>query len=869
MATTMNPEQEIDELVNKTASAQKKYASFTQEQVDVIFRMAASAAAAARIPLAKMAAQETGMGVMEDKVIKNQFASEYIYNTYKDTQTCGVVEDDRSFGFMRVAEPVGLVAGVTPTTNPTSTAIFKSLLALKTRNGIIFCPHPRAKKCTAEACRIVHDAAVKAGAPEGIVTCVTTPSAALSAALMRHPKINLILATGGPGMVRAAYSSGKPAIGVGAGNTPVLIDETADLKMAISSVLISKTFDNGMICASEQSIVVCSEVYDEAVREFEARGAVFVKGDAKAKLAELVIIDDHLNAAIVGQPATKIAEMAGITDCPPYAKVLIAEVEEVGPNEPLSFEKLSPVLGMYKARDFQHALEISKALVAFGGSGHTSVLYTDPARSDRVAVFHDLMTAGRILINMPASQGAIGDVFNFRLPPSLTLGCGSWGGNSVSENIGVKHLLNYKSVAERRENMLWFRVPPRVYFKQGALRLGLEEMAGSKTRAVIITDKAMVELGFVKKVQHVLDSLDIKNRTWSDVKPDPDIQDIKRALDYIHDFEPDLFVAVGGGSPIDASKLIWLMYEQPTLRFQDIALRFMDIRKRIIKIPDLGQKATLVAIPTTSGTGSEVTPFTVITDNETHCKYPLADYALTPNMAIVDPELVMTMPKSLCAWSGIDALTHALECYVSVLATHFTDGHCIHAMELIFKYLERSYKQGAKDPEARENMHYAATIAGMAFANGFLGVCHSMAHQLGGSLRIPHGLANAMLLPYVIRYNATDMPTKQGLMPQYKYPDALHRYAEVVDTLKLGPSNLRSDQEKVDVLIEAVQNLKRVCHVPLSIKDWGIEEDAFYGALDTMVERAFDDQCTGANPRYPLLPEIRELYEKAYRGDTP
>uniref|UniRef100_A0A0G4HM74 Aldehyde-alcohol dehydrogenase n=1 Tax=Chromera velia CCMP2878 TaxID=1169474 RepID=A0A0G4HM74_9ALVE len=858
---------EIDMLVEKTLSAQKEYSIFTQEQVDEIFRQAAAAAAAARIPLAKQAAEETGMGVMEDKVIKNQFAAEYIYNTYKDTHTCGVVEDDRSFGYMKVAEPVGLIAGVTPTTNPTSTAIFKALMCLKTRNGIIFCPHPRAKKCTKRACEIVEAAAVKAGAPANIVSCIENPTAAVSAALMRHPKINLILATGGPGMVRAAYSSGKPALGVGAGNTPVLIDETADLKMAVSSVLISKTFDNGMICASEQSIVVVDSIYEAAVKEFEARGAVFVKGEAKKKLAELVIIEDHLNAAVVGQPATKIAEMAGIKDCPPYAKVLMGEAEEVGESEPFSFEKLSPVLGFYRASDFDAALETSRRLVAFGGSGHTSVLYTDPSSRDRITKFHDVMTAGRILINMPASQGAIGDVFNFRLPPSLTLGCGSWGGNSVSENIGVKHLLNYKSVAERRENMLWFRVPPRVYFKQGALRLGLQEMVGKK-KCTIITDRVMVDLGFVKKVTDVLDSLEIRTQVFSDVKPDPDLKDIDRALSFVKTFEPDLFVAIGGGSPIDAAKLIWLMYEQPDIRFQDVALRFMDIRKRIIRIPDLGQKATLVAVPTTSGTGSEVTPFTVITDDVAHQKYPLADYALTPSMAIVDPELVMSMPKTLAAWSGIDALTHAVECYVSVLATHFTDAEAVRAIELVFKYLERSYKGGAKDPEARENMHYAATIAGMAFANGFLGICHSMAHQLGGSLRIPHGLANALLLSHVIRYNATDMPTKQGLMPQYRYPNALHRYAEIADRLRLTKPG-EDDNRKVDKLIAAIEDLKTRCGIPKSIAEWGIAEDAFYGVLDTMVERAFDDQCTPANPRYPLAPELKAIFEKAYRGDAP
>ena len=854
----------LDQIVSKVKDAQRIYATYTQEQVDKIFRAAAIAAAQNRIPLSKMAVEETGMGVMEDKVIKNQFASEYIYNQYKDTKTCGVLSDDDAFGFRQVAEPIGLIAGIIPTTNPTSTAIFKSLLALKTRNGIVFSPHPRAKKCTIEAAKIVLNAAVEAGAPEGIIGWIDNPTMPLSSALMHHKDINLILATGGPGMVKAAYSSGKPAIGVGAGNTPVVIDATANIKMAVSSVIMSKTFDNGMICASEQSVIVEDPVYDAVKEEFINRGCYFVTGKDRKKLAETIVVNGKLNSGIVGQSAEKIAEMAGIK-VPAGTKILIAEAKEVSDEEPFAREKLSPVLGFYRAKDFKSAADLAKDLILYGGAGHTSVLYTDEANEDHIDYFKDMPTA-RTLINMPSSQGAIGDVYNFKLAPSLTLGCGSWGGNSVSENIGVKHLMNVKSVAERRENMYWYKVPSKIYFKRGALSQALAELS-DKHRAYIITDKTMEQLGHVRAVADVLESLNIKFRVFSDVLPDPNISNVQEALNIANSWQPDMIIALGGGSAIDEGKMVWLMYENPDTSFEDIAMRFMDIRKRIYAAPPLGKKAVMVAIPTTSGTGSEVTPFTIITDEKTGTKYAITDYALTPDMAIIDPEFVLNMPKSLTAFSGLDVLTHAIEAYTSVFATNFTDGQALEAMRLVFKYLEKSYTNGAKDINAREKMHYAATIAGMAFANAFLGLSHSMAHKLGAMYHVPHGLANALLLSYVIEFNATDKPTKQGLFPQYKYPFVKGRYGKIVDFL-LPHNKLGDDKDaKVQKLIDMVEELKHKLNIPRSIKEYGIPEKEFLDNLDKLSELAFDDQCTGGNARYPLISEIKDLYLKAYYGE--
>ncbi|MBP5430541.1 MAG: bifunctional acetaldehyde-CoA/alcohol dehydrogenase [Elusimicrobiaceae bacterium] len=866
VSTTLASNEELillDKIVGKVKKAQQIFATYTQEQVDKIFRAAAIAAAQNRIPLAKLAVEETGMGVMEDKVIKNQFASEYIYNQYKDTKTCGVLSDDDAFGYRQVAEPIGLIAGVIPTTNPTSTAIFKSLLALKTRNGIIFSPHPRAKKCTIEAARIVLNAAVEAGAPQGIIGWIDNPTTTLSNALMHHKDINLILATGGPGMVTAAYSSGKPALGVGAGNTPVVIDASANIKMAVSSIIMSKTFDNGMICASEQSVVVEEAVYTQVKKEFVARGCHFVTGKDRQKLADTIVIDNKLNSAIVGQTAEAIAKMAGIK-VPAHTKILIAEAKEINDQEPFAREKLSPVLGFYKAKNFKVAADLARKLILYGGAGHTSVLYTDEANEDHIDYFQDMPTA-RTLINMPSSQGAIGDVYNFKLAPSLTLGCGSWGGNSVSENIGVKHLMNVKSVAERRENMYWYKVPQKIYFKRGALQQALAELQDKK-RAYIITDKTMEQLGHVRTVIDVLEGLNIKVRVFSDVIPDPDISNVNKALAVANSWQPDMIIALGGGSAIDEGKMVWLMYENPDTSFEDIAMRFMDIRKRIYSAPPLGKKAIMVAIPTTSGTGSEVTPFTIITDEKTGTKYAITDYALTPDMAIIDPEFVLNMPKSLTAFSGLDVLTHAIESYTSVFSTNFTEGQALEAMRLVFKYLEKSYTEGAKNINAREKMHYAATIAGMAFANAFLGLSHSMAHKLGAMYHVPHGLANAFLLPYVIDFNATDKPTKQGLFPQYKYPFVKGRYAKIIDYLlpehKLG----KNPDVKVQKLINMVEDLKHKLNIPKSIKEYGIPEKEFLANLDKLSELAFDDQCTGGNARYPLISEIKELYLKAYYG---
>lgn len=856
----------VDALVAKVKKAQEQYAHYTQDQVNAIFKNAAKACASARIPLSKMTVEETGMGVVEDKVIKNHFASEYIYNTYKDTVTCGVISEDASFGFKQLAEPLGLIAGIIPMTNPTSTAIFKSLLALKTRNGIIFAPHPRAKKSTNYAAKVVLDAAVQAGAPEGIIGWIDNPTPVITDYLMKHKNIALVLATGGPGMVKAAYSSGNPAIGVGAGNTPVVIDATADVKMAVSSVIMSKTFDNGVICASEQSVIVEKPLYDRVKKEFIDRGCVFLNETDKNKLKKVLFLNGKLNNEIVGQSAYKIAQIAGI-DVPQNTKILIVETSSVDLSNPYAHEKLSPILAYYKADTFEQAVDKAQKLIELGGAGHTSVLYTDIANHAHMDYFAKIMTTGRTLINMPSSQGAIGDVYNFKLAPSLTLGCGSWGGNSVSENIGVKHLMNIKSVAMRRENMLWYRVPNKIYFKPGATALALAELTGKK-RAFIVTDKVMVELGHVKKVASILEQHGMTVEVFADVKPDPDLSNVHEALEIVRRYEPDVFVAVGGGSPMDAAKIIWLMYENPCLVFEDIAMRFMDIRKRIVMFPEMGRKAVMVAIPTTSGTGSEVTPFTVITDDKTGQKYPITDYELTPDMAIIDPDFVMSMPKGLTAYSGLDVLTHAIESYTSVYANNLSDGQALEAIRLVFKYLKRSYDNGAQDPMAREKVHYAATIAGMAFANAFLGLCHSMAHKLGAAFGVAHGLANALLLPYVIQFNATDAPTKQGLLPQYRYPFVKGRYAKIADFMNLD-TGLTQDQkdEKVRRLIESIETLKAELNIPKSIQAAGVPEEDFLARLDTLSEDAFDDQCTGGNPRYPLIPEIKELYLRAYYGE--
>lgn len=857
-ASEAQEQKQIDALVAKVRKAQQKFANYTEEQVDEIFRRVALKMSSLRIPLAKMAVEETGMGVVEDKVIKNHYASEYIYNKYKNIKTCGILEDDKENGVIKIAEPIGVIAGVIPTTNPTSTAIFKALIALKTRNGIIFSPHPRAKGCTIETARIILEEAVKAGAPEDIIAWLDTPSLFGTQYLMQSA--DLILATGGPGMVKAAYSSGTPAIGVGAGNTPAVIDETADIETAVSSILLSKTFDNGMICASEQSVVAVVRVYDALKTEFLKRGAYILSSKEKEKLGKIIVQNGKLNSAIVGQPASKIAEMAGIK-VKAETKVLIAECTKVGVEEPFSMEKLSPVLALYKAPDYDSAAKLAKSLVTYGGNGHTSVLYTNPTNDERIKAFGHLMHTGRVMINCPSSQGAIGDIYNFRLEPSLTLGCGSWGGNSVSENVGVKHLMNIKTVAKREENMLWFRVPPKIYFKPGSLSFALKELKGKK-RAFIITDKSLFDLGFTAKVTDILEKIGIRYQIFSDVRPDPDLTTINGAKKMLDSFQPDVIIALGGGSPIDASKILWIMYEHPELKFEDLAMRFMDIRKRIFEFPPLGEKATLVAIPTTSGTGSEVTPFSIITDDKANIKYAIADYALTPSMAIVDADLVTTMPKGLCAASGIDVLTHALESYVSSMATEYTRGLSLEAGRLVMQYLPTSYKTA--DFRARERMHHAATIAGMAFANAFLGVCHSMAHKLGAAFHIPHGVANALLISQVIRYNATDCPCKQCAFPQYRFPNAKAAYASFATGLGLKG---KTDDEKVENLIKAVEDLKKQIDIPPSIKDWGVSKADFEKAMETLPTLAFDDQCTGSNPRYPLIKEIEKLYRWAYEGN--
>ena len=854
----------LNDLLERVKNAQKEYAKFSQEDVDRIFKAAATAADKARIPLARMAVEDTGMGVLEDKIIKNHFASEYIYNKHKDAKTCGIIKEDKINGTKIVAEPLGIIAGIIPTTNPTSTAIFKSLIALKTRNAIVFSPHPRATKSTIEAAKVVLDAAVKAGAPKDIIGWIDTPSMELSDALLHHPNINCILATGGPGMVKAAYSSGKPALGVGPGNTAAVIDETADIQMAVSSILMSKTFDNGMICASEQSVIVVEDIYEEVKKEFIYRGAYLVNKEDEKKMIALPFIDPQRGTAhplIVGQSAHRIAELSGFK-IPEDSKVLLCERTKVDWSDPFSREKLSPILTMYKAKSFEEAADMAYELVLKGGAGHTSVLYTDERKSDRISLYAEKMPSCRILINQPSSQGGIGDLYNFKLEPSLSLGCGSWGGNAVSGNIGVEHLLNYKTVAERRENMLWFKVPPKVYFKRGAIDLALKELQGKK-RAFIVTDRFLFNSGAVDTITKTLDEIGIDHQVFFDVKPDPTLATIKQAMEIVRPYEPDVIIALGGGSPMDAGKIIWLLYEQPDTNFEDISMRFMDIRKRICQIPELGKKATMVCVPTTSGTGSEVTPFSIITDEKTHYKYAIADYALTPNMAIVDPNFVDGMPKGLTAASGIDALVHSLEAYVSCMATNFTNSNALEATKLVFKYLARSYNDGANDPIAREKMHYAATIAGMSFANAFLGLCHSMAHKLGAMYNIPHGVANALLIRQIIKFNAVDKPTKQAIFPQYKFPCAKAKYGQIADELSLGGKN---DDEKVELLIKAVDNLMTEINLPKSIREFGVKEDEFMANLDILVERAYDDQCTGANPRYPLMSEIKQIFLNAYEG---
>ncbi|MEX2977580.1 bifunctional acetaldehyde-CoA/alcohol dehydrogenase [Serratia fonticola] len=856
----------LNNLVERVKSAQREFAKFTQEQVDKIFRAAAFAAADARISLAKMAVEESGMGIVEDKVIKNHFASEYIYNAYKDEKTCGVLSEDHTFGTITIAEPIGIICGIVPTTNPTSTAIFKSLICLKTRNGIIFSPHPRAKNATNHAANIVLQAAIAAGAPKDIIGWIDEPSVELSNQLMHHSDISLTLATGGPGMVKAAYSSGKPAIGVGAGNTPVVIDETADIKRAVASILMSKTFDNGVICASEQSVVVVDETY-EAVRErFATHGGYSLRGKELKAVSKLLLKNGVLNAAIVGQSALKIAEMAGIT-IPSDTKILIGEVSAVDASEPFAHEKLSPTLAMYRAKDFDDALTKAEKLVEIGGIGHTSCLYTDQDNQQtRIARFGDRMKTARILINTPASHGGIGDLYNFSLSPSLTLGCGSWGGNSISENVGPKHLLNKKIVAKRAENMLWHKLPKSIYFRRGSLPIALDEVVtdGHK-RAIIVTDRFLFNNGYADQITSVLKASGVETEVFFEVEADPTLSVVRKGAELMNSFKPDVIIALGGGSPMDAAKIMWVMYEHPETHFEELALRFMDIRKRIYKFPKMGVKAKLIAVTTTSGTGSEVTPFAVVTDDRNGQKYPLADYALTPDMAVVDANLVLQMPKSLCAFGGLDAVTHALEAYVSVLASEFSDGQALQALKLLKENLPASYHQGAKNPVARERVHNAATIAGIAFANAFLGVCHSMAHKLGSQFHIPHGLANALLISNVIRYNANDNPTKQTAFSQYDRPQARRRYAEIADHLGLGAPGDRT-MEKVEKLLLWLDGIKADLGIPQSIREAGVQEADFLANLDKLANDAFDDQCTGANPRYPLISELKTILEASFYG---
>jgi len=862
----MSTIEKLNEVVARAKAAQRIFSTFSQEQVDDIFKNAALAANNNRISLAKLAIEETARGLLEDKVIKNHFASEEVYHKYAHLKTCGVIEDDEIYGFHRIAEPVGLLAGVVPVTNPTSTAIFKALIALKTRNGIIFSPHPSAKQCTIEAAKVVLQAAIEAGAPEGIIGWIENPTLDLSQALMRHPDISLILATGGPGMVRAACSSGNPSLGVGSGNTPALIDASADIEMAVSSILISKTFDNGMICASEQSVVAVDAVYDQVRAEFSKRGAYFLSEEDRKKVSDIILVNGHLNPEIVGQSVKHIAKLAGIS-VPHDTRVLIGEVEDIGPNEPFSYEKLSIILAMYRAADFNDALDKTKRLIEFAGLGHTAVIYIDSTQQDHIRAFREVLKVCRILINTPSSQGAIGDLYNFRLDPSLTLGCGTWGGSVVSENVGPLNLLNIQVIADRRENMLWYRIPSRIYFKPGCLPVAFQDLKGLR-KAFIVTDKPLFDLGMLQEVREILEKMHITFKIFYDVEPDPTLATVHRGLEQMNSFQPDVIIAFGGGSPMDAAKIMWLLYEHPEVEFAGLATRFMDIRKRVYELPMLGNKAILVAIPTTSGTGSEVTPFAVVTDDRTGIKYPLADYALTPTIAIVDSQLVMHMPKSLTAYGGIDALTHALESLVSSFANNFTSPNAREAIRLLFKYLPAAYHEGEANPKARERVHYAATIAGTAFANAFLGICHSLAHQLGATFHVPHGLANALMISHVIRYNATDHPFRQAAFSQYHYPSAKDRYIAVIGCLGWGCGI--SDDDKIELLIEKVEGLKREVGIPQSLREAlpGVTEEAFLAAVDRMAEQAFDDQCTGTNPRAPLIEDLKQLYLAAYYGKS-
>ena len=853
----------LTKTLEKVKNAQKEFSKYSQEQVDKIFQAAAIAANEARIPLAKMAVEETEMGIVEDKVIKNHYAAEYIYNKYKNEKTCGVIYQDDSYGIKKIAEPVGIVAAVIPTTNPTSTAIFKTLIALKTRNGIIISPHPRAKKSTIEAAKTVLEAAVKAGAPEGIIAWIDVPSLELTNMLMQSADI--ILATGGPGMVKSAYSSGKPALGVGAGNTPAVIDESANVILAVNSIIHSKTFDNGMICASEQSVIVSDKIYDKVKDEFVKRGCYILNPEETEKVRKTIIINGALNAKIVGQKAHTIAELAGVS-VPENTKILIGEVESVDLSEEFAHEKLSPVLAMYKSSSFDDALEKAYRLIEDGGLGHTSSLYVNTVtEKEKIEKFYSKMKTCRVLVNTPSSQGGIGDLYNFKLTPSLTLGCGTWGGNSVSENVGIKHLLNIKTVAERRENMLWFRAPEKVYMKRGCLPVALEELKNvmNKKRVFIVTDTFLYENGYTKVVTDKLDEMGIVHETFFNVAPDPTLACAKEGAKLIDAFKPDCIIAIGGGSAMDAAKIMWVLYEHPEIDFLDMAMRFMDIRKRVYTFPKMGEKAYFIAVPTSAGTGSEVTPFAVITDETTGQKYPLADYELLPKMAIVDADMMMNAPKGLTSASGIDALVHSIEAYVSMMATEFTDGLAIEAIKTIFEYLPRAYEEGANDPIAREKMANAATMAGMAFANAFLGICHSMGHKLGAYHHLPHGVTVGLVLDEVMRFNAEEVPTKMGTFPQYEYPHALRRYAEIADSLNLGGN---TDQEKLERLINKIDELKERVGFKKTIKDYGISEEDFLSTLDEMSEKAFDDQCTGANPRYPLISEIKEIYLKTYYG---
>lgn len=853
----------LEAALKRVRAAQKKFAEYSQSQVDSIFKAAAAAADRQRIPLARLAVEETGMGVVEDKVIKNHYAAEYIYNAYRDTKTCGVIEEDKEYGITRIAEPIGVIAAVIPTTNPTSTAIFKTLLALKTRNGIIISPHPRAKSSTAEAARTVLEAAVAAGAPEDIIAWIDKPSLEMTNFIMKEA--DLILATGGPGMVHAAYSSGKPAIGVGAGNTPAVIDTSADITLAVNSIIHSKTFDNGMICASEQSVIVLDKVYKKVKKEFADRGCYFLDRDEINKVRKTVIINGALNAKIVGQTAKTIADLAGV-HVPDGTKILIGEVESVEPTEEFAHEKLSPVLAMYKAKDAEDAFSKAERLIADGGYGHTSSIYLNPiTEKEKLAEFASRMKTCRILVNTPSSQGGIGDLYNFKLSPSLTLGCGSWGGNSVSENVGVKHLLNIKTVAERRENMLWFRSPEKVYIKKGCLPVALEELKeiNPRKKAFIVTDRFLYENGYTRPVTEKLGEMGIAYTVFSEVEPDPTLKIAKKGAEMMTNFAPDVIIAIGGGSAMDAAKIMWVLYEHPDADFTDMAMRFSDIRKRIYTFPKMGEKAYFIAVPTSAGTGSEVTPFAVITDSDTGIKYPLADYELMPDMAIVDADLQMSAPKGLTAASGIDAVSHSMEAFASMLATDYTDSLALRSLKIMFEYLPRAYENGEGDPEAREKTANAATMAGMAFANAFLGVCHSMAHKLGAFHHLPHGIANALMLDEVIRFNSTDVPAKMGTFPQYAYPHTKARYAEIADYLNLGG---KTDDEKVENLISALDVLKDKIGIKKTIRDYVPNEEDFLNRLDSMTEQAFDDQCTGANPRYPLMSEIKQMYLNAYYG---